>query len=533
MAKVSISAVDQYGVIQDIPGHKAPPEGWTYALNMRFTDGRAVRMQGEQTVMDPPSVAPAFVMNVEDTAGVFWLYASAVGAGSKIYGFNSGSHADLSQAGDYTVSNPRDINGVVFQGTPIINNGTDDPQYWASLSLATDFADLSNWPASTTCKVISMFKNFLVALNTVESSTAHGHRVRWSSPAAPGSLPATWDDTDATNDAGLYELSDVNSGTIQWGLPFRDMFAIYKNESTWLMRFVGGQAIMDFASVLNASGVLCPRAACALTLPQQKVQVHFVQNGIDLGVFDGQSFESVIDGRNRKFLVGDIDTNSYNNSFVFDNANEYEGWFCYPSSGNTQPDTACIWNYRDNTITFRDFNGVHAARGAVELAGADTWATVSGAWASATASKWQEGARRKLVVPDRANTQLLQLDTGEDFAGTSYSSSLEKKEIALIGQDRSGNPIADYTRKKLVTRLWVKITGGRVRVTLGSSDQVGEDPDYTGDGSNTDIFDPSEGYQTVDITHEGRLIAVKFEGIDGDHWEIEGFDMELEVLGGF
>src|SRR5678816_1011330 len=119
MARVNIFDVGTIGIISDLPDHTLPPEAWTDSLNVRFLDTKVVRFLGEAAVMDPPTVAPAFVMSVEGSEGLFWIYASAIGAGSKVYVFNSGTHTDISKAGDYNVPNFRTWQGTVFQGTPI------------------------------------------------------------------------------------------------------------------------------------------------------------------------------------------------------------------------------------------------------------------------------------------------------------------------------------------------------------------------------------------------------------------------------
>lgn len=532
MVKIPVTGLANIGVVKDTPDHLLPPNAWTDALNMRFDNKRVSRFRGMDAVMGTPTVAPSFVMNVETPSGIFWLYAEADGAGSKVYGFNSGTHTDVSKSGDYTVANFRDWNGTTFHGTPIINPVSDDPQYWSTISLSQALQDLSNWPANTTVKKIRAYKNFLVGLYPTVSGTPFPHRVIWSHRADAGNLPDSWDDTDETKDAGKAELSDINAGFIREGLPLRDMFAIYKRDSTWLMRFKGGTDVMEFATILSTSGIVSERGVCSVTLPQQKTDVHFVMTGNDLGIFDGQGFESVVDEKDREFLVNDIDATNILNSYCFDNPTKHEATFVYPSSGESIPNMAAVWDYSKNTITFRDFIGVHAQTGAVESSGIGTWAQQMNTWAASGGAKWQEGSPRKVVVADRAGSALLQLDSGDTLNGTEYSSFVERTGLALIGVDRQGQPMVDFERRKLVNRLWPKIRGGRVRITIGVSEEIDEAPNYvTADNKNTAIFDPSNGDKFVDVVNDGRLIAVKFEGVDGDYWELESYAINVEPLG--
>lgn len=532
MTLVPIHNIGRHGVIRDIPDAMLPPEAWTDALNMRFTDSKCLRFRGEQGVMGTPSAAPGFLMPIEGSGGVFWIYANAAGAGSHVYAFNSATHAEISKSGGYNVSQARDWNGTVFHGTPIINPVGSDPQYWSALNLGTDLQDLTAWPDATTCKRIRTYKAFLVALYITDGDGAHGHRVLWSHRAAPGEIPSSWDHTDDTVDAGIAELSDVNSGLIVEGMALRDLFAIYKNESTWLMRFKGGTDVMEFANVLQASGALSPRVVVPMVLPRNKTQVHFLHNGIDVGVFNGNDFESIVDEKTRKFILGDMDPVHYENTFAVDSAATNEIWMCYPEEGAEIPSKAMVWDYRRNTITFRDVSAMHAATGVVETAGSTTWASVMGTWEVQEGSKWQEGARRRLVLADQANTLLLGTEVGDTFNEATYSSYLERTGLAIIGRDREGNPKVDYERKKLITRVWPKIKGGRVRITIGRAEQIDDTPDYTrADGKNTAIYDPSGSAQYVDVINESRLPAIKFEGVDGDYWEMEGYSLDVKLLG--
>src|SRR3990172_7004460 len=150
MPKITVSNIARHGIVSDEPSAMQPPEAWTDASNVRFIDAKAVRFLGDTAIMDPPSVAPVHLNNIQNGGESFWLYASAIGAGSKIYVYNSGAHTDVSQAGDYTADNPEDWNSVIHQGIPIFNNGNGPPQYWATSSAATDFADRPAGPADLT-----------------------------------------------------------------------------------------------------------------------------------------------------------------------------------------------------------------------------------------------------------------------------------------------------------------------------------------------------------------------------------------------
>ena len=118
------------------------------------------------------------------------------------------------------------LNGIV-----IATNGYDTPQMWPLTnglpSKTHPMIELSNWPATPTasisgsalqkCSVLRSFKTFLVGLNWTRTDP-EPRLVKWSTEASYYNAPQTWDEADATLDAGEYELADT-PGEIVDGLP--------------------------------------------------------------------------------------------------------------------------------------------------------------------------------------------------------------------------------------------------------------------------------------------------------------------------
>lgn len=533
MGFLPLQNIGSYGVIKETPAQRLPPEAWTHALNARFVDKRVQRFGGHAQVMGTPSGPPGFALPVDNAGDIFWLYAEAVGAGSQVFVYNSGVHSDITNSGGaYTVSRYRDWNGDVFQGTPVLNYGGGVPQYWPTPNVSDDLDDLPNWPALTTAKVLRAFGNFLVALNITDATGAHPHRVLWSDGAGPGELPVSWDVTDPAFEADHRDLSDINSGQIIDGMALRDFFVIAKNESMWLMRYVGGTLIHSVKPVLNAAGVMAPRCMIPINIGIKKVQTMFCMTGEDLGTFDGQEFMSAVEDKDRKFLVSDIDAVNYENSFVLDNRSQDEAWFCYPENGEADPSMACVWNYKENTITFREFRGTSAGNGSVESASSSTWATVTGTWAQQDPAKWQEATRRKVVVTDQANTKLLQLETGDTFDGASFNWVVERTGLAVTGTDREGNPIVNFNSRKIITRVWPQAKGGPILVQLGGADTPDPDDVVWQDGV---IFDPNDGVRFCDPAGDGDPVnyvynAIRFSGTTNEPCSMDGYAIEIEEL---
>jgi hypothetical protein len=531
MGFVPISQVARIGIVKDLDDHRLPPEAWTDGRNIRFEDNKVKRSGGHSRVMNPPTVAPGFVANFDNGGDSFWMYASAVGAGSKVYVFNDGTHTDISQAGNYTVDDYRQWNSTNFQGIPILNYGTDTPQYWADFNVATDLADITGWPANTTAKVIRAFKNYLIGLNIADGTGSFFHRVIWSDGADPGTLPASWTESD-TSDAGSNDLSDTNSGQIYDGETLGGFFVIYKGESTWLMRYIGGTLIMGFEQKLQSSGVLATRCVTPLTLPLKKDQVHCLHNGSDFGIFNGQAFESVIEKKVRKYLNANIDSSDFVNAFVFDHPTKDECWFAYPEQGAVNPNVAMIWNYRDNTVTFRDFVGTSAAYGRVESAISMFFDDASAIDFDDADDLFQPASIKKQVVADQANTKLQELENGTTFDGSSFTAVFERTGLAVIGQDRDGNPIVDYNQRKVFYRVWPNATGGPIEVAIGGTEEVGGTVTW----GPYSTYTPGSGTPFIDCaTDDGepvntRFMAIKFRWSTDVVGELAGYSIEPEVV---
>lgn len=531
MVVVPVEKIASVGLISDLPNHQLQPEGWSTAYNVRFRRNRVERIDGWQEVMNPPTVAPAFIMNVDFAGDSFWIYASSIGAGSKVYAYNSGAHADISKAGNYNVTNTYSWNGTTFQGIPLVNPGTSAPQYWASLNLAVDLADFPAWPAATTAAVIRQFKNYIIALAITDAGGAHIHRVMWSDGAAPGTMPSSWDVTNPAVEAAHRDLSDTDSGGILDGLPLKDFFVIYKNDSTWLMRYIGGTQIMGTNQVAQVSGLLAHRCVCQLTLPAQKTEVHFLHNGLDLGVFDGQGFESVINNKVRAQLAADIDPTTFRLSYVVDDPANNEAMFVYPAVGATMPNRALVWNYQDNIPYFRDFVGVHAAKGVVEGADTTTWDADTFTWDSESFAQWQEAQRKKVVIADQAGTKLYRLGGLNTKNGVSFSASLKRRGLAVVDQDRQGNLVTDTNTRKLVTRIWPKITGAPLNIRIGGEEYPHDNSDESGlYWLPYQSFDPAGGFAYVDFIINTRLIALEYQSDADQIWKLEGYGIDVQAV---
>lgn len=520
---IEIHHAGRHGIIRDMPAHLLPPEAWSDGGNVRFNDDKAIRFKGHEAAFDPPTIAPYWLLQCPTARDINWLYAGL----ADVYSYDNGAHTRISKSAAAYSANAIDMwNGGILGGIPVINNGEDVPQMWNPISSGTNLADLSNWVATEKTRVIRPFKEFLVALNLDKNGTLYPHMVKTSHPALIGAVPSSWDETDTAKDVTEYELTDVDTSPIRDGLALKDVFVIYKGRSTWGMQWIGGQYIFRRFPMFMASGILSTH--CVSALPDG--MRHFVMTGDDLVVHNGQEARSVVNRFWRQYINNNMDTTNFDRSFTFINSLRTEAWFCFPLTDSTWPNVAVVWNYDTGAIGQRTLADTSfLAAGVVDDLDNTQWDQDTASWASDD-DPWNReefGPQgRDILAADPTNTKLFQFDKTNQFNGTSFTAFVERQGLALVGQDREGNPKVDFERRKLLRRIWPKATGDAISVKVGSQDVLGGTVTW----ETAQTFTPGTD-EYLDFTTNGKLLAVHFTSAADGHWELHGYDVDIELLG--
>lgn len=526
MASIDIGDLASLGVINDVPAYMMPPEAWTLGLNIRFSNGAPESVLGWEGVFGTPFMAPHFLMMIPTQSTNYWLYAGA----TKIALFDGTTHSDISRAvgGAYNMAETRDWNGTLLGGIPIFNNGTDVPQFRTNMTAATKFADLTNWPATWRAKVVRAFKYHLLAFNLTKAGVSQPHTLNWSHPADPGTIPSSWDDTDPTVDAGIKDFEDVNAGILRDALPLGGTMYIYKDNSTWKANYIGGRDIFAFDTLYETSGILAPR--CVAITGDGARQVVVTQD--DMIYHRGGEPVSILDKRQRARLFAEMDTVNYLNSFLHPVPSRNEMWFCYPSTGNTNPNRAMIWNYREGgergVISFAD--GItyrNAVIGNVEGDSSELWSDGTDTWDEDT-GPWSEFSRRRVVCASPDSNKFFNFDRTNTRDGVAFTSTLQRIELGLTGKTRQGNPVVDFQIRKLLQRLWPKIQGGPVNIRLASQELV-EGPVTWGPVAE---FDPAVTRAADNDPISGAALGFEVSG-SSRFWRMDGYKMDITQLGNF
>jgi hypothetical protein len=483
-------------------------------------------MQGEDAVLGTPSVDPLFLLPWQSISTFYWIYAS----GAAIYRTDGSSHEDISRltGGAYNGGSFPHWQGGVFNGIPFMNNdsGSDVPQAWDGANME----NMTGWPASTYCKVIRAFKNYLIAMNMNEGGTAYPTKVRWSAEADPGTLPSTWV-AAATNNAGSYPLSE-SSDEILDGLALGDVFFVYKERSTHLMRLVGGAFVFHTNQAFRTYGILS--TGCAVEFDKK----HFVVTQGDVIVHDGAQVDSVIDQLNRDYLFTQIDASYKDEVQVVYNQQKSEIWIAYPTAGSSGRLTeAAVWNTTTSVWTLRQLNNVAYLAAGVLTETTGTTYIISALTMpisemlfpiGATAS--QSNARLVVLAGlPGSGKAFLQMDSTEDFNGVAFDAVLERTGLAISGQDRRKELTVDPTSLKYIREFYPRITalkGTTLQFRFGSQMRFEDDIDWLEWESFTVGTD-----RKLNLDMSFCYFAMQVKADESAAIEFDGYDMDLEIIG--
>lgn len=529
--------VGAVGIIKDIPAHQLPPEAWSGGQNIRFIDGKVRKFAGHSRMFESstasPSiaVAPYFLQPVSTNTAYFWMY----GGLSKIYATDGSQHTDISQAGDYSATANIGWNGGVFGGIAIANNGKHGqnyPQQWGDSSAGPSFTklckDLENWPANMYATVVRPFRNFLVALDVTEAAVRNRHQLVWSTPAAAGTVPSSWDYSDPSNRAGTVELKQTQGYLVDC-LPIRDVNLLYKSDSVWSQQFVGGNEVFQFDEVFGTMGALSRNCI------QEFYGKHFVLVQDDVVVHDGHTHEPILNRRMRDWIFGQLDSTYYTNSFVAANYPKNEMWCCIPTSGNEFPDMALVWNWRENSTTIRELpncttimNGVVDPSGGTISFDADvgSFDSVVGSFDDQT---YNPTLRKLLMAVPGATDRLFLLDDTTSFDGSNMTAYVEREAVALGRVDKAGFQNVDLQTRKFVRAIYPTITGTAgttVDIYVGTQGALGEAINWHGPYA----FTIGTDYK-VNCRLSARIISIKFQTTSDNDWSLVRYGVDWDMDG--
>lgn len=527
MPRVTVRDVGRFGVILDRPPHELPPEAWSRVSNVSFYDMKAVRALGEYDVFGTPTVTPIYLAPSPSSETAFWVYTNLL----KVFCVAGTVHTDITRvSGNYSGSIDHRWNGGWLNGVLILNNGVDDPQQWAPISAGTKLVALSNWPANTKAEVIRPFQEFLMALNVTKVSVNYPTMVKWSHPADPGSVPPTWDESDATKLAGERSLSST-PGAVVDGLTLGQSFIVYKQDAVFRFDRIQTNDIFASRPISSSTGLMAQQCVVEFQ-PNKHI---FLSLSGDVLVTDGLQITSVIDSINRRALENRMDGQFRSRSLLAVNYKAKEVYVAYPTIGSEYCNQAAVWNWVDSTWSFKDISPTLDIKAGIfsESSVNETWNSDSQVW-NADPTPWNQrlsvGSEYKLIGAFPQENRLRQVGRGQKLGSvTVYSTSLERQGLSLVGQARDGTPRNDPNVVKLVTEVYPLMTAPTqmtLNVYVGSQDFPLGPITWAGPYP----FDPTT-MEKVDCYMEGRYIAVRFESPDEIEWGLVGYGLKMDLVG--
>lgn len=514
MPIVTVPAAGQYGLIVDQPPQELPVNGWSRVENMRFRNGSAERFDGHISIFTTPPVIPYWVAPYGTTAKRYFIYAGL----AKVYADDGTTLTEITGTAPTGAIDDRwtggTLNGVFF-----VNNGLDKPMYWGG-DTAMNLATLPGWGATWKCKSLGAYKVYLVALGVTKGSTDYPHMVKWSSAADPGAIPASWDEADATLDAGEVDVAETTDLFVDQ-LVLGEVNILYKQQSMYSMQYIGGNDIFSFKRIPGNFGMLT--RGCAANTPKGHVVLANGDVVLHQGVGEPQS---LLTGRLKKWLFqSQIDSTYYKRCFVTSNPTKNEVWICYPAYGQTSCTKALVWNWEDNTFGLRDLpNVTYAAPGLIDYTQGNKWSDYSGVTWADLVKAWNGNdytpADSRLIMAS-ANTKLYLADSRSTFDGTNVSATLERTGMAF------DDPYSVKTIKAVYPRIKA-VAGTVVYIQVGASMDAEVAPVW----SDPVTYTVGSTFK-ADLFATGRFPAVRFYSTGKQPWAVKSFDFDVVSRGAY
>ncbi len=508
--KQTISLRPTRGFISDVPAHEVGPDFFTLMTNVIVRGGFTQRVPGSRSVYGTALgvAAPGQLMhaiNAESGGTNYWLIFEEDGTAWYIEGGNA-TQMDNSLLA--SVGDPVDFSSSLLNGVPVISNGADEPVFWAGPG---NLATLTDWTATESCGFITAFQYHLFALDLSGPGGTFRSKLKWSDAAEPGTIPDSWT-PGAGNESGDVELSD-GPGELLCAYPMRDSLLIYKRNTTYQAKYVGGNNIFNFRKVMSTSGALTRRSVCDVN------GQHLVVADGDIVLSDGNQRRSIGEARVKDWFFNQLDQTNYPNTFCAYNRAQHEVIIGFPTAGAEFCNSALVYNVELDSFGVRDLDDiVHAPVGFINdtvesnnwADRTEVWADAVGAWGGSTVSS----ARDSMVLIHTDEMHQQDMTDAETVNATLGKYSMD---------------FGDSARVKFLKRIHVQTKPGYGTLYVRAGGQM-EPNDTITWSSEVTITDPE---QIVNVFAQGRYISVEVRSAGSDVWKVTSLDLEAEQRGYF
>lgn len=512
---IQVGDLDKVGVLGDLFDPSFPPNGFVEAENVRLLNGKVSRSLGRRLVAALPDDLYHLLFVAAQPS--YWVIAGL----NEVYTWNGVAFTEVTRvAGDYTASLDYLWNSDVFGGVAILNNGVDAPQYQTGDAFDDKFADFPAWPTNYKAKIVRSFLNYIIAYNITTASGNFPHMVKWSSPAAPGSMPSSWDATDPAEDANEIELFDSWAGPIIDALPLKDLNFVYKANSIWSMRPIPSAFVFDIKQVNTSVGLLAKNCV----KPIANGSAHLFASHNDLYIFDGTEPRSALSKKVRdKYLA--LRSEAYiQNSFMVSNPRYKEILFCWPSESARWPNRALVINEETGAVSFRNLLPTPHMNLGDNITVADSWDTSSGAWDD-DLSSWDSDA---VFV---SGQDLHSISTGpanfyqEDIVLADTDQGSKVVLVLSLEKNLQGAVVTEVSYHKTFLRAKLNLKG-KVYWRIGGKPTVESDIVW----SQKKVYDASQ-HPWIEAVVTNRILYLELSSINNYPFSFDSYEVQLTRKG--
>ena len=531
MTNLPIRGLGSVGVVTDVDPYSLPINAYTRAKNVRFNEGKVSRGPIFRTVSDDLTIVPKFSFGLSALSGFDTVLL--VDNTFDIYELSNGSTTQ--RLNSSTSASIEPVTATILADVQYVNRADTAPV--SRTPSASGFSALANWPSGMKTTALRSFGDFLLALGTVESSLAYPNRVRFSDPVVANAVPTTWDETDLTNSAGFNDLVQMKTPIVD-GATLGSNFLVYSQDQVWGMEFVGGTFIFNFRKLFDDAGVI--NQNCIMEVEGR----HYVFDRDDIYVTDGNTRQSICDGRVRDYIFSGMDNSKTDLCFVLHNSILEELYFCYHTGDDMAVyadgdacNRAAVYNYKEDLWSFQDLPNVVSGSEAnvnsvFSYAGAtQTYDNVGGSYHDQDSPYTRHPLVVSKVGGGVSNSRVYGIDlvnTGSlaQPVDTNVYTGMLLERVGM-DLDDAGIPLNGY---KVISKIYPQIStpnsNGNFEFTFGAADTPNAAPNY----SATVTFDALQDYK-VDTRIAGRYLSYKMTTPSDKDFALSGMDLEVIVTG--
>jgi hypothetical protein len=566
MANLPLRQLGGVGVITDASPYDLPPNAFSAANNVIFSEGRIQRAPVFKQLFNPIRSTLSYDAGTGSYDANSALYNSAEGGSSNASRF-VGSYTDPT-AGEtvFVADNDGTIraypgNVMSFQtpttGTVSNDNAWSHAQvaglsflarkgmrpYARNIKSDSQYSLMGgDWVATDQASIVRGFKGYCICLGINKNGTDYPTMVKWSNPLQY-STPVSglqWDPANTNYVAGENVIGDMKN-PIRDGLSLGEAFIIYSQNQLWLMEYSGDLNVFNFRRLPFEGGII--NTNCVVEVESK----HFVFGDNDIYVHDGISRQSIADGRVRRRIFSTLDRNKQQFCFVAHDSVSKLLHFCYatlqdeaPFAGTQFCNQAATYNYKSDTWSFMDLPNIVGGAEANASLVKNSFPDVTNSYTlfNTAYSSFSGGGTPKLSIMlgvydqskglsdscvyavDLPTVGLVNLPANTETLKPAY---VERVGISL---DTQGLPLRSYkTVQCAVPESFFDDSTGTFTFEFGSSDLPEQTPNYRSKAT----FNPSSDYK-LDMMVSGRYLSYKVSTPSISNFQISGMDVEVKSL---